>query len=94
MRPAESAPRSSSKPSSPAPSWPEVPFGVWRRHVPRAAASNPTIEADVAKIKTDQTQLGTDLQTLAPTLKTDRQAIGAAITALSSTLCPLPSKRR
>src|SRR5438552_8465820 len=53
------------------------------------ASSDPTVAADLQKIKDDRQKLETDRQTLAPTLKADAQAIHDAIDGLDSTLAPL-----
>jgi hypothetical protein len=44
--------------------------GVW---------SNPAVQADLAKIQTDTKALQTEIKTLAPTLRTDQQAIQTAV---------------
>jgi hypothetical protein len=46
------------------------PGGIW---------SNPAVQADLAKIQTDQQTLMNDIKTLAPTLQKDQQGIQTAI---------------
>ena len=51
------------------------------------------VQADLMKLHTDEQQLGTDLKTLAPTLRTDRQALATAVqTALTSDTAVMAAK--
>jgi hypothetical protein len=65
----------------------DLGLGGWFfNHLP---APDAAVQADLAKIKTDQATLQADEKSLATTLQTDHQAVDAAIKALAPKLAPL-----
>src|SRR5262249_25471873 len=59
-------------------------FGFWHGHgfgfgFGFGANLSPTVQADIAQLRTDQQQLQTDLVALGPTLQADQQALQTAI---------------